>query len=300
MVITNKNQLSVADIRPENVMQGQKEAMQKDIDWLADRRDSFVDVSCPACSSDNSRLVYEKYGMPQRVCAECETQFVSPRPDVGTLAEFYAQSANYEYWAKHVFAKSKEARRKSLFRPRAKAVADLANKAGLNAPVLLEVGAGYGLFCDEAQKTGRFARVIGIEPTPDLARICRDQGVEIIEAPYETAVVGRSVDIVASFEVIEHLFRPAHFIRWCFDALRPNGYIFLTCPNIHGFETLFLGEKSETVDHEHLNLFNPESLAHLLRRCGFGDIHIKTPGELDVEIVTTAIKQGKIDRKSVV
>ena len=34
----------------------------------------------------------------------------------------------------------------------------------------------------------------------------------------------------------------------------------MTCPNIGGFETTVLGKESDTVDHEHLNLFNTTSI----------------------------------------
>ena len=50
-----------------------------------------------------------------------------------------------------------------------------------------------------------FAKVIGIEPTPDLAQTCRDLGIHIIEAPYEQVALCEKVDVIAHFEVIEHL-----------------------------------------------------------------------------------------------
>ena len=43
----------------------------------------------------------------------------------------------------------------------------------------------------------------------------------------------------------------------------------LTCPNVRGFDIEMLGERSATVDAEHLNYFHPASLGALLERCGF-------------------------------
>ena len=286
--------MKVNDIRPDDVMAGQQAAMQADIDWLAARRDRFVKVSCPACGADDCDTLYEKYGMSHVGCRACGTQYVNPRPDAATLRAFYASSANYAYWAKHVYPASKAARREKIFRPRAEIVVRVARERGVCHGVLLEVGAAYGLFCDEIRKTGVFARIIGIEPTPDLAHVCRGLGIETIESSYEDARIDSPVDVVVNFEVIEHLFAPAAFARWCHGVLKPGGYLVLTCPNIAGFETILLGRASTAVDHQHLNLFTPDSLTRLVRRCGFEAVEVTTPGRLDVELVQRGLADGRV------
>lgn len=287
--------MKVGDIRPGGVMTGQAEAMQADIDWLAARAGQFVDVTCPACESADAADLYEKYGLNHRRCGSCGTQYVSPRATAEMLGEFYARSENYAYWAKHIFPKSAEARREKIFRPRAEIVGQIAADLGLTGGVLVEVGAAHGLFCQEVDRLGVFDKIVGIEPTPDLAAQCRELGIETIEASYETTKLDLNCDFVANFEVIEHLFDPGAFLAWCHDLLAPGGQILLTCPNIAGFETMVLGAASDTVDHEHLNLFSPVSLTALAERSGFVDIRINTPGKLDLEIVQNAIQAGRVD-----
>ena len=275
-------------------MAGQRAAMQTDIDWLSARSSEYVRVACPACGGDVPNHLYEKYGMVHVRCSRCETQYVNPRPSPAILAEFYAQSANYAYWAKHVFPASNVARREKLFKPRAAMIAKLARERGLSGGAIVEIGAGYGQFCEEITKTGAFSRVIAIEPTPDLAGVCRAAGIETIESPYETAQIDVPADMIASFEVIEHLFDPAAYLDWCRSALKPGGTVVVTCPNSAGFETMLLGSRSGAVDHEHLNLLTPHSIAHLARRCGFTSIEVTTPGRLDVDIVQRAVKDGSL------
>ena len=94
--------------------------------------------------------------------------------------------------------------------------------------------------------------------------------------------------------MIEHLFDPKAFLDWSYEQCRSGGLVFLTCPNIEGFETGVLGKHSGAVDNEHLNLFTPSSLSLLMQRCGFEIIEISTPGVLDVEIVLNAISDGLI------
>lgn len=288
--------MKVSDIRPLDAMADQAAAMQYDIDWLAARKAEFVHVSCPACDGDEAVRLYEKYGLDHHKCGLCGTQYANPRPSAELLGEFYGQSKNYEYWAKFVFPASSEMRREKLFRPRAEAVAEAADKYLGEGPLgLLEVGAAYGLFCDEVQRSKRFARVVGIEPTPDLAQICRDLNIEIIESPYEKVSLDAPVDIVAHFEVIEHLFDPKAFLMWCRGQLRDNGLVVFTCPNVAGFETIVLGRESGAIDHEHINMFTLASMTALLDRCGFDVLEAKTPGVLDVEIVQNAVADGLIE-----
>ena len=56
-----------------------------------------------------------------------------------------------------------------------------------------------------------------------------------------------------------------------------------------------LGAKSLAVDAEHLNLFNPAALSHLLEACGFEVLDATTPGRLDAEFVREAALKGEID-----
>jgi 2-polyprenyl-3-methyl-5-hydroxy-6-metoxy-1,4-benzoquinol methylase len=273
------------DINPKDLIADQVTAMLADIGMLKSRQQDFVVVPCPACGSASFTPLYKKYDMQHVACRDCETQYISPRPTPSILREFYTNSKNYEYWAKYIFPQTAEARRRNIFKPRAKLVADLCQQQGAGTGLLVEVGAGYGFFCEELKKLGLFKRVIGVEPTPHLAQICRDKGVEVIEELVENIKFEAPADVVVNFEVIEHLFNPKDFLKACFNLLKPGGYLILTCPNIAGFETQTLKRHSDTIDHEHLNYFSPRSLSDLTKRLGFEVMSCHTPGVLDVDIV---------------
>jgi len=290
--------MKINQIRPDDLMAGQAAAMQKDLDWLAARKESFVDVPCPVCGTIARRPLYEKFGLDHNLCEECGTQYVSPRPTAEILGAFYAGSENYRYWAKHIFPASREARRTGIFQPRAAIVADLMRRHGLAGGALVEVGAAHALFCDEIRKLDLFDRLVAIEPTPDMAAECRELGFETIEAPWENVSLDTPVQVVAAFEVIEHLFDPGAFLHWCHANLVADGYVLFTCPNIAGFETILLGKASGAVDHEHINLFTPQSLCRLIQSCGFDVVECSTPGELDVELVRRGLETGDVEATS--
>jgi 2-polyprenyl-3-methyl-5-hydroxy-6-metoxy-1,4-benzoquinol methylase len=222
--------------------------------------------------------------------------YVSPRPTPAILRRFYETSETYAYWSSHVFPASEDARRERIFRPRAERLAELCSRLAPDAAELLEVGAGFGTFCDEARRTGRFSRVVAVEPAPDLAAACRARGVEVIEAPIEAAELdGQAFDVIASFEVIEHLFSPLDLVRRCATLLRPGGLLVLTCPNVKGFDVAVMGPASDTVDHEHLNYFHAASLSHLAGRAGLETVETSTPGKLDLELVRKKALDGGLE-----
>jgi SAM-dependent methyltransferase len=270
--------LRETEIRPDALMAEQARRYAADVAWLLERRDRFVAVACPACDTNTSRPHWAKYDLDYRRCERCATVYVSPRPDPELLDEYYRSSSNYEYWNTVVFPASEAARRERIFRPRAERVVAYARTG-----TLVDVGAGYGTFCEEVTRLGDFDRVIALEPEPHLAQTCREKGLDVIEAPVEQAEL--NADVITSFEVIEHLFSPRAFLERCAAALRPGGLLILTCPNVRGFDIEMLGELSATVDAEHLNYFHPESLSGLFGRCGFDLVEALTPGRLDAELV---------------
>ena len=286
--------LRETDIRPDELMAEQARRYEADVSWLLERRDRFVAVACPACDATGHERHWRKYELDYLRCDACGTVYVSPRPDPGLLDEYYRSSSNYEYWNTVVFPASEEPRRERIFRPRAERAVELAGRHGAGAGTLVDVGAGYGTFCEEVRRLGAFERVIALEPEPHLAETCRSKGLEVVEAPVERADLEAGVDVVTSFEVIEHLFSPREFVARCAAVLRPGGLLMLTCPNVRGFDVEVLGTLSATVDAEHLNYFHPASLGALLERSGFTVVETQTPGRLDAELVRKKALAGDV------
>lgn len=288
---------SELQIRPIKLAEKHRIAMLMDISRLLSRYEEFVHVPCPACGVDEASPKFEKYGINYVECVQCRTFYVNPRPTPDLLAWFYRGSANYAYWNDVVFPASEEARRERIFVPRVDRLLELCRKYAVEMDSILEVGAGFGTFCTEVKARNAFARVVGVEPTPDLAETCRKRGVEVIEQPIEQVRFDANTlfNVVASFEVIEHLYAPKDFAEHAAKLLKPGGLLIMTCPNGHGFDIQTLGTASNTVDHEHLNYFNPDSLAGLLSRCGLEVLESFTPGRLDAELVRNKVLAGEHD-----
>lgn len=289
--------LTEQDIRPVQLMAKQRIAALTDVGRMLSRCSEFVQVDCPACGANDQTPKFEKNGIAYVECKGCQTFYVNPRPPSDVLDWFYRGSPNYAYWNEVIFPASETARLERIFVPRVDRLFELCSKYEVKTNAILEIGAGFGTFCTEVKKRNIFDRVVAVEPTPDLAKTCRGRGLEVLELPVEQIQLGDNelFDVVASFEVIEHLFAPKDFVGHMTRLLKPGGIMMLACPNGLGFDIETLGAASNTVDHEHLNYFNPKSLAGLLAQSGLELLESFTPGKLDAELVRNKILLGEFD-----
>jgi SAM-dependent methyltransferase len=288
--------LSESELCPDHLLAGQEAAFARDIARLQARRSEFVTVACPACRGADAAPAFEKHTFAYVTCRRCATLYMSPRPSPRVMADYYADSENYRYWAAHIFPASEAARREKLHRPWLERVLGYCERYGIPRGTLVEVGAGFGTFAELAQASGRFGRVVGVEANPEMAAACRARGVEVVARRFEE--LGGEVapiDVLVAFEVIEHLFEPRVLVESCARLMRPGGLLVLSCPNGQGFDIGVLGAVSLAIDPEHVNLFNPRSLSLLVETCGFEVLAAETPGRLDAEFVRTAVLEGKLD-----
>lgn len=307
-----------AQIRPPDLKRELAEYLARDrARWLAGRA-RWVAVPCPACAGSGAeagagreaprRFVVRDY--PFAECAACGTVYHDPRPTESQLAEYYAAAESYRFWAERIFPATAQRRREAIARPLAERTTALAGVrkggagdagdaagAGGSGGLLIEIGAGAGLFLEEIRALGAFDEVLAVEPTPSLADVLRAKGFPVIQdmAAGVSLPAGRAAAVCA-FEVIEHVFGPGDFLRALGRALRPGGLLVLSCPNIRGFDFQALGyDQAENFGLEHINMFHPASLALLLERCGFTVVQIATPGRLDADLVRQQILDGRLD-----
>lgn len=287
-----------ADIRPVNLMEENENLHRKDVAELLKNRKFFTEIDCPACAAKKYHALFDKNGFSFVVCEDCATVFINPRPTREMLVDFYENSESVKHWNDKIYPTSEDVRRSQIFSPRANRVIELCKKYGTAHEAIFDVGAGFGTFCEEIKKFGIFKRVVSVEPSKDLADTCRRKGIEVIEKPIEDVGLERA-SVITNFELIEHLFAPKDFVIACHQALSKDGLLFLTTPNIKGFDLMTLGKLSDNMEGpNHVNYFNCQSLSNLLRQCGFKVEEVLTPGKLDAELVRNKILSGALDISS--
>lgn len=281
------------DIRDPDVLKHYFVLLEKDSAKILASDNSIERIDQKKWGLGAAVVEFEKGGYNYEKCIETDTLFVNPRPKFEVLMKFYSSSESSTYWVHDFFLPKIDIRREKIFRPRAEYVQE--KFENLTEMRIGDIGAGFGLFITELQKLNKSnLNIEAIEPSEDMAAICRGKGIVINENMLENLVgVTEKYDLLTSFELFEHLHDPLVFLKDCFELLNPSGYVYLTTLNSHGFDIQILWEKSNSIfPPHHLNFFNPISIEKLLRLVGFENIEISTPGELDMDIIHNVYKNG--------
>lgn len=277
--------LTVDSIRPDNLRDMHLKAMEEDKLWLESYSHEMSESHCPLCDTEDSQLLYKAFdGSVYRKCAICNTLFLSPRYPERIYKEYYKRSKNMKFFAEMIFQKSEESRMNNIYKPRLEYLLNFINRDKRGG--YLEIGAGSGIFAKLISNTGIFTECTVIEPSPHLARSCREKGLSVIENRIEDiGLLLHGYNVIACFELLEHIFRPREFISKIYQLIDKDALFVLTTPNGQGFDILELGGNSTTLGFTHINLFNTLSIRSLLTSVGFNVLNVLTPGRLDVDLV---------------
>lgn len=133
-------------------------------------------------------------------------------------------------------------------------------------PVVLEAGCGEGY--GAALLATRADLVIGLDyDRPSTAHIarCYPQVRAALGNLVELPVATSTVDTVANFQTIEHLWDQEAFLAECARVLRPGGKLLVTTPN----RLTFTPDSDTPLNPYHTREFAPAELDTLLRDAGF-------------------------------
>lgn len=116
----------------------------------------------------------------------------------------------------------------------------------------------------------RGAQVLAVEPYGHGE--LEDRGIQTFRSLQELPQ-GRRFDGILSIDVVEHLEAPWRTIEDLHQRLENKGWLYLATPNAESLGARAMGNRwSQALNPGHLQLFTPEGLTHMLRRCGFMDM----------------------------
>lgn len=91
---------------------------------------------------------------------------------------------------------------------------------------------------------------------------------------FDPLIEDGSLDLVVGIHVLDHLLDPVSVLRTLFRKLARGGVAAFVVHNERSFLARILGDRWPAYCLQHPQLYNPESLADILKRCGFGDITV--------------------------
>jgi 2-polyprenyl-3-methyl-5-hydroxy-6-metoxy-1,4-benzoquinol methylase len=133
--------------------------------------------------------------------------------------------------------------------------------------------------------------VRGLELSGPQAEYCRARGLEVDCASFDgSGLPPGSFDAVTASHLIEHLNRPDNFVREAHRLLKRGGHLYITTPNIDGFQARLFGSRWRSAIFDHLYLFSRRTLAALLEHSGFRVERCRTWGGLAAGIAPRPVK----------
>jgi 2-polyprenyl-3-methyl-5-hydroxy-6-metoxy-1,4-benzoquinol methylase len=282
------------EIRPQDLFNRFLAAAREDIETFFSDHSQFVATNCAACGSQNRKWAFDKLGFQFQTCRDCGSLYLSPRPSPEAFDSYFHDGKSVKFWSTDFYRETAEARREKIFRPRAELIARvMQSEPPDRRNVFVDVGSGYGIFLEEVARQNTFKTVMGIERAPNMAEVCRKKGFKVIEKSVEDVSSSEvQADMVTTFEVLEHVFEPADFLRSLWNITAEGGIVLFTTLTISGFDLQVLWDRSKSIyPPHHINLISVEGMHHLVESCGFEVIEIATPGSLDVDIVANAMKE---------
>jgi 2-polyprenyl-3-methyl-5-hydroxy-6-metoxy-1,4-benzoquinol methylase len=219
-------------------------------------------------------------------CAACDTLVSQVEPlQSGAVrdddADFYGRSYFHEHQQRHGRA-SIEVRSRSDLAERSAFWLRALLEYRLPPGRVLELGCGHGGFLKLVRDAG--FDVLGLDLSPsvlDYAR--RTFGIDVVRGPLEeTDLPAGSFDVVAAFDVLEHVPDPLETVRAAAALLRPGGLLVVQTPRYSGDshaalrarEDPFLAHLNPGV---HVHLLTADGMRALFARAGLPDTHFLPP-----------------------
>ena len=137
--------------------------------------------------------------------------------------------------------------------------------------VVADIGAASGVFLMFLQGVAR--KLIGIEPTKTFRDIMNEKGIQTFPYTHDAKAeyIGK-IDVITSFDVIEHVENPKEFLQDVYDLLSPGGRAIIGTPTDAPVMRGLLGNIYEQMilySTQHLWIFSQESLACMAKTAGF-------------------------------
>lgn len=226
-------------------------------------------IPCALCGGNDFRPALNCEGFSYVRCGSCGLVQINPQPFPKEIAARYGEAHGGDYLSYELNNEANFLRLQEL------ALADagffsLEKEVLKNSspPRIIDVGCATGTLLEKLRERGWICSGVEISPSAEYAR--EKRGLDVRSAPLEKCgFPDGSFDALLASHLIEHLNDPALFVSEAYRVLGPEGRVYITTPNIAGFQARLFRERWRSAIFDHLYLFSLKTLSRLLEKHGF-------------------------------
>lgn len=244
-------------------------------------------VDCLICGGEDTVTVSNKarfdLSVSNVICTTCGLVYINPRFTLKALAEYYRNEFRNDSNTAHLTTEG--------FRLLKQAKVRLLQKVIPLSARVLEIGCSCGVLLSELRRARPDVHIAGIEPTPVLAAMAKESGLDVLCGMFEEfALEPESQDFVILEHALEHMDDPLSILQRARSMLSKNGLVFVEVPDImHPYGDL----DRNFFQLAHLYSFSAQTLGLLLRRAGLQPMVLRS-GKSGI---TAIASKGKVCRK---
>jgi SAM-dependent methyltransferase len=222
---------------------------------------------CAICGGNSARKLFEKNGYPLIRCQQCGVIFV-PKSAFGESISMYYEEG---YFTGDAEATGYPDYREDESLLRRNFANRLTYLEEIRPPGrILDVGAAYGYFLDEARNRGWTA--FGIDVSAHAAAEAKKNlGIDIEAGDFLEHDFGEhSFDVITMFDVVEHFEEPALCIEKAYKLLKEDGLLAVETGDTDSIPARLLRSKWYFYNPpQHIFYFSKQNLCSVLKDGGF-------------------------------
>ncbi len=235
-------------------------------------------------------------------CDACGYKHVMPLPTTEQLKKFYEQEFYQTEKSDYLETSAEDVEWKNIEFERRFQLAE--SKLDNVTKKVLDIGCGPGDFLAVGMERGW--QVTGIEPSPVAADYASKRNLSVIHGFFDQRIVETldTFDFIHMSEVLEHIPNPSELLDWAMQLLSPGGVLCISVPNDFSPIQKVLTDTNEfepwwVVPDHHLNYFDFDTLAALIKKAGFELLESTTnfPMELFLLMGQNYTKDNKLGRE---
>ncbi|NSW52488.1 MAG: hypothetical protein HPY85_08285 [Anaerolineae bacterium] len=280
-VIFNES-INELEVHPPQIYQEFRSASYQSAHALNRQEFTFI-TQCPACEDDTIHPAFSIDDFPYYECNSCKSIFMNPRPTPKQVHWYTHKSPAAQLRASEEYQQVMQSRLTKLAVYRTMWITSLLMRMAEQRISLVDIEPLGSALVDSL---GKKEPIDALMVSPRFITPLTQKTVHRLDD-----VADGSINVLSAFDILEHQVSPVAFVHQTFKKLAQGGMLIITTRAGSGFDIQVLREYTPTLlPLEHINLLSVEGITALMTNAGYTIEEISTPGQLDVQVVNTYMK----------